>query len=156
MKGKNLIITVVVVLLVGAGSFYGGMMYQQSKTGNGFNGAMMGQIPGSGNAQGQFSRNNGQTNTSSQIGQPGGMGNGVSGEITNMDDKSLTITTRNGGSKIVFFSDSTTISKMTDGTTSDLKTGETVMVTGETNSDGSVTAKSIDLRNIGNQPTPSN
>ena len=48
-------------------------------------------------------------------------------------------------SKIVFFSDSTQISKTTEGSVSDIETGKQIMVSGEQNSDGSYTAKTIQL-----------
>ncbi|OIO07392.1 hypothetical protein CO115_00755 [Candidatus Falkowbacteria bacterium CG_4_9_14_3_um_filter_36_9] len=53
---------------------------------------------------------------------------------------------RDGGSKIVFLSDSTSIGKTTDGTVADLEAGKQVTINGKDNSDGSVTAQSIQIR----------
>jgi len=50
-----------------------------------------------------------------------------------------------GSSKIVFFSDSTEISKTTEGSMDDIEIGKEIMVTGSQNSDGSYTAKTIQL-----------
>ena len=82
-------------------------------------------------------------------GKMGGGLNGnspINGEIISMDDKSVTIKLTDGGSKIVFFSDATTVGKVTDGTIADLSVGTQVMANGTSNSDGSITAKSIQIR----------
>jgi len=67
------------------------------------------------------------------------------GEITKIDDYSITVKTPNGGSKIVLTSDSTTINKATTGTKDDLKVGASVSITGDSNTDGSITGKTINI-----------
>ena len=54
-----------------------------------------------------------------------------------------------GSTKIVFYSGTTTIDKTAQGTSTDLKTGETVAVNGSANSDGSITAQRITVRPAG-------
>jgi hypothetical protein len=128
---------VVMLLVACAGSFYGGMRYQQSRTPE---------------ASAQFPGLNGQ--------RPGGRngsttaGTIANGEVISKDDQSITIKLQDGGSKIVYFSGSTTIGKTTTGTAADLKTGEQVMANGSSNSDGSVGAQNIQIRpdNGGNPP----
>jgi hypothetical protein len=125
---KTLIIFIILILVVGAGSFFGGMKYGQSKSGMGFKdgnfqGALAG-MPGTGIRQ----------NSGSSF---------VVGEIISKDDTSMTIKTSNGGSKIVFYSGSTSIQKTATGTVADLETGKSVTVRGTTNSDGSITAQTI-------------
>lgn len=64
------------------------------------------------------------------------------------DDKSITVKLQDGSSKIVLLTDTTSISKSTEGSKSDLKTGEKVAVFGTENSDGSVTAQNVQLNPI--------
>jgi len=132
---KNILIgiAVLVIILLGGGAFYGGMVYGQSKRGGA-------NFPG---AQGVSIRGNKQ----------GGAGINA-GEIISKDDKSVTIKLTNGGSKIIFFSGSTEVGKFVNGTADDLAVGKTVMVQGQANQDGSVTAQSIQIRPAGQQPPP--
>lgn len=68
------------------------------------------------------------------------------GEITSKDDKSMTVKLPDGGSRIVFFSDSTAITKSADGTLADLIIGESILINGNQSSDGSIIAQLIQLR----------
>lgn len=70
----------------------------------------------------------------------GGM---VAGEILSMDDKSITLKNRDGGSRIILLSASTTIQKSILGTLSDLKVGEQISVLGKADVSGTVTAQSV-------------
>ncbi len=74
-----------------------------------------------------------------------GGGNAVIGQVLSKDDKSLTVKLNDGGSKIVFYSDTTLISKATTSTVADVSVGNSVMVNGTTNTDGTVTANTIQL-----------
>jgi len=137
---KVILSIVITAIIVGGGAFYGGMVYGKSKGLSGKNIQAMGQFGG---PDGQGMRNV----------QKNGVGGGlINGEVLSKDDKSVTIKLQDGGSKIVLFSSSTTIGKTTDGSLSDLEVGKTVMVTGTTNTDGSVTAKSIQIRPAGAVP----
>lgn len=141
---KNLIAPLIIgALVIGGGSFYGGMQYQKS------------QVPAAG--QGQFAR--GQGNGAMRvIGGAGGAGragaNGMAGgftagEVISKDAMGITLKLRDGGSKIILTSSSTRIGKMTDGSLDDVKEGTEVTVTGSTNQDGSVSASMIQLRPAG-------
>jgi hypothetical protein len=141
---KKILPIVIVVIIVAAGSFFAGMKYGQSK--------------GSGNvSQRNFQNFANMTPEERQqrMQQMGanvqGMrvnrGNGfASGEILSKDDKSITIKLPDGGSKIIFYSETTEVSKFVNGASSDLEVGKTVTVNGTTNSDGSITAQSIQMR----------
>lgn len=124
------------VLVIGAGSFMGGMKYGQAKGGM-RNVQAFGQMRG-----GQM----GDAMNRRAGGLVGGMLNGVNGEVLSKDASSLTVKLRDGGSKQVLFSSSTQVSMMASGTIMDVNTGSNVFVSGKTNQDGSVTAETIQLR----------
>ena len=66
--------------------------------------------------------------------------NMVSGEIINKDQTSITIKLKDGGSKIVFLTNKTTIQKTTEGTLGDLIIGNQITANGQSNTDGSLNA----------------
>jgi len=73
----------------------------------------------------------------------------VMGEIIAKDEQTVTVKLSDGGSKIVFFSDTTQIDKFAAGTLADLEIGMTIIANGTANQDGSVVAKTIQLRPAG-------
>lgn len=136
-----IVIIVVVVLAIGAGAFFGGMKFQETKAASS-NSADHSQQGGRGqNGQNRFS---------------GGF-RPITGEILNMDDKSITVKLEDGSSKIVLLPDNITVSKTDIGSKADLKTGVKVGVFGTTNSDGSITAQNVQLNPLsrGFMGTPS-
>lgn len=141
MIKKNLY-WIIAIAVVAGGMFFAGTKYEngrissnpQSFFANADNRQAFQQ--GADNAANGFSKRTGNAG-----------GNGMTaGEIIAKDDKSITVKTQDGGSKIVFYSESSEISKFAAGTSGDLGVGKTVFVSGKTNSDGSVTAQSIQLR----------
>lgn len=141
MKNKMLVGFLIAVIIVGASSFYGGMLYgkSQSRAQN----LAFGQRQGFGaNGTGGLLRNGtGQARGGNRAG-----GGFVNGDIIAQDDKSITVKSLDGGSKIIFLSASTQISKFSAGSVSDLIVGQTVTANGLANSDGSFTAQMIQLR----------
>jgi len=126
VKANNIIIVLLVVILIGAGSFFAGMKYQQSKR--------------------TFEAR--QFEGRQRMGGVQGIRAGfrpVSGEIIESGEKSITVKLTDGSSKIILLSDKTQINKADSAVKEDLKVGEKVMVIGQENSDGSVTAQNIQL-----------
>jgi hypothetical protein len=128
---KNITIALVIIL-VAAASFYGGTLYgaKDKKATPDF--SRMG-VPGQQNGSG-IKRN---------VGQNGGF---VNGSLLSQDEKSLTVKLPDGGSKIIFWSDSTQFMKMASSSREQLAVGDNLMVSGTTNTDGSVLAQTIQVR----------
>jgi len=139
MNKNHLTLTIVIAIVAATLGFFGGSTYASSKG-----------IP---NPNPNFARN-GAMGAANRANRQGGMGGGlINGTILSKDDQSVTLKLRDGGSKIVFISASTDIGKFVKGAAEDLQTDENVMVTGKTNTDGSVTASSIQIRSA-DRPAP--
>ena len=130
MKSKNLIITfILIIVFVGIG-FFAGMKYQQNRN------SALGNLGGRGTYGARFGGAN-------RFG-PSGM-QAVRGQIVSADSSSITIKLADGSSKIVILPDNVNILQTAKASISDLKNGINVMVFGTTNTDGSVTASSVQL-----------
>ncbi len=140
-------ITYIAGVVVIAAVFYGGMKYGQSQNTGKISAAsiqslsageqrqIMDQLRSSfGSARGRANNNGGPT------------GEFVSGEIIAKDNQNITIKMRDGSSKIVLFSGSTPITKSVSGTAADLQIGVQLMINATANSDGSMTAQTIQMR----------
>ncbi|MCL5009146.1 MAG: DUF5666 domain-containing protein [Patescibacteria group bacterium] len=137
MDKKIISISLVTLVVAGSLGFYGGMKYAQSK----------GPANNSQNAFQQM-RGNGQNGTAAGTrrfgnGQSGGF---LSGDVLSKDDKSVTLKLRDGSTRIVFYSTTTSIGKAVAGSAGDLAAGQQVTVAGTANADGSVTAQQIQIR----------
>jgi hypothetical protein len=136
-KNAVLILTAVVSLLFGAGvGFFGGMQYQKSQTQSRaqqfLNGNLQGRM-GSGAARFR-GNNNAQA---------------LRGEVISKDDKSITVKAQDGSTKIVILNGSTAYAKTTKASADDLTNGSQVTVFGTLNSDGSITAGSVQIGDLG-------
>ncbi|MHB1316744.1 MAG: hypothetical protein ACYCZW_02710 [Minisyncoccota bacterium] len=118
---------IIIVIVVGI-AFYGGMMYGKRTT----------------SAKGQFGGN--QISTRGASGRGGLNGGFTGGEILSKDTTGVTIKTQDGSTKIILIAPSTQVMKSLSGTQDDLITGVNVTITGTSNSDGSVTAQSVQIR----------
>lgn len=126
MKNNQILMTIILAIVLGGIGFFAGMKYQESKS----------PVPGR-----QFSGRFGGANSRAGL---NGM-RPVIGEVTSVDDKSITVKMADGSSKIVILPDGVKISKTETGTKADLKQGVKVGVFGTSNPDGSVTAQNIQL-----------
>ncbi len=143
-KNVMIIAGIMGIVVVGVTAFYGGVKYGKNQRGA----TRMGQggMMQFGGAQGFGGRGGAR-------GAGGPQGGGfVTGEIISKDDTSVTVKMRDGGSKIIFFSDTTQVMKAVTGLATDLAVGQSVMSTGKANADGSVSAESIQIRPA--MPTP--
>lgn len=133
MKKTILVIVGILVIAVGVGSFFAGVQYQKSKSPSRADfQAIREQLRSGERPQGLGER-------------PQAQGGAISGEIIDSDGKSITVKLPDGGSKIVLVSENTAINKAAEGSVDDLKTGQQVMVFGQANSDGSISAIHIQL-----------
>lgn len=128
MNNKNILLILVLLTVVGAGSFFVGTKFQQSR---------------SPRLLGNF--------RDQRSGQFLGRGQGfrpVNGEIISLDDQSLTVKLMDNSSKIVLFTPATAINKSAAGSKEDLKVGEKIAAFGTENQDGSITAQTIQLNPV--------
>jgi len=142
MNKKNIIIMAVGGLVLIGLVFYGGMkLGGRNQASENFKGLFSGQV----NSQGSgMQKLGGQSGAGSN--RVGGMNSGANGEVIAKDDKSITVKLKDGGSKIVFYSEKTSVLKMATSSVGDVLVGNQIMVIGFSNQDGSVSAESIQLR----------
>jgi hypothetical protein len=139
--------------LIAAGSFYGGVVYQTNKVSQ---------------VQANFLSQRGQPNTgqvpaggqnipggAAQNGQNPGFpgGGGIAGQVKTIEGNVMTISTAQNITT-VNLTDSTQVQKTVTGAISDLQPGMQVMVSGQKDSNGNITANRISIMN--NLPTGTN
>jgi len=131
MQKNNILIAAGVVIIAGV-SFFGGIQYDKSQT------------PVRGNFSGQTA---GAFAGRSGMGGAGRASGGfVSGKVLSVGSGSLTIQLQNGNSQIILLGSTAQVLKTTSGSISDLAQGTNVVITGTPNSDGSLTAESVQIR----------
>lgn len=128
---------VVALVIVAGGSFYGGMQYQSGKD-----------VAATATAAASAAGSTRRAFTGTGAGRTAGAGATI-GTVLSVDNQGLTIQSRDGSSKVVFITPSTAVQKMVDGSMSDVAAQSNVTIMGATNSDGSITATAIQLRDAG-------
>lgn len=146
---RNIVVPVLAVLVVvaGVGGFFGGMQYQKSKQ------------PAAPSFGDRGSMNfNGNINRGRTVGNIGG--GMVRGTVTAVQGSTITVQDTSGSSKLVITGSSTTVENTVSASLSDVAVGTSVMASGTSNSDGSVTATTIQLNpstgGLGIPPTTMN
>jgi hypothetical protein len=153
---KKILIIAGAILLAGAiaaGSFYGGVAYQTNKVSQTQANFLSqrgqpntGQMPAGGqNFPG------GSTSSGQNPGFPGG--GGTVGQVKTIEGNVMTISTAQTVTT-VNLTDTTQVEKTVTGAISDLQPGMQVMVTGQKDSNGNITANRVSIVNIG--PTGTN
>lgn len=144
------VVSVLVVLAVGGGAFYGGMKFGQNQVIEN----PMEYLQGTVGLGGPFAAADGNVVVSGEFprvrGTPGagmpGFGRVVGGgfdTVQSVEGNVVTVSTQDGSTKQVFTTDTTLIQKYTTVGVEALEAGDQVIVSGTTNDDGSVTARSI-------------
>jgi hypothetical protein len=152
-KTLKIILSVAAVVLIAAGSFYGGMVIGKNQAAAS---AAAGPInfpqgfqPGDGAPPIAGRRQDG---TAGGFGAQPGM---TFGQIESIDGNTLTLTTQAGGTVTVQVTDTTLIEKNASVDVTDLAAGDTVIVSGSDNDDGSITARSVQVAPAGRfMPNP--
>ncbi|MDE2188543.1 MAG: hypothetical protein KGJ35_02325 [Patescibacteria group bacterium] len=142
MTKKSTQITIAVIIAIVA--FGGGWAYGKNSVGTSSTAS---------NTNAQFRNFSGANSAGTRtFGSRSGAG-AVIGTVVSMDASSISIalpvstsTSATTGSQVVLYSPSTSITKTVVGSASDLSVGESVVVQGTPNSDGSLTANSIQVR----------
>jgi len=140
VKNKIILAVIFAIAFGGGTGFFAGMKFQENKQST--------RSP-------QFgteirARNGGQF----QGGQNRSGFRPVAGEIIGSDETSITVKLTDGSSKIIFLSEKTEINKAGTAKRDELVSGERVAVFGTENSDGSVTALTIQLNPKFRGPIP--
>ena len=153
-KNKSHFHAIIGLIIVACIAFYGGTAYQKSQANT--------QIIGGGN--GTFDRETMMNmspeerqsyfeehgDVAAQMSRPrdmtrGGTGTTV-GKILEASDTAITVDLGEDGSQLILISDKTIISKPTEISVSELKAGDNIFVSGDINSDSSLTATAIQVR----------
>ncbi len=139
-KTWRILLAVVLVVAACGGGFWAGTQYEANRIRQ--NPAALFQRDGAMPAEPYADRTAPVGNAPSQGGRPDGAG-GTMGTVASVEGNVVTITKQDGSSVRVQTAESTLIEKSMTVTLAELTVGEQVIVSGTTNEDGSITARSI-------------
>ncbi|MBU6141539.1 hypothetical protein KGO95_00280 [Patescibacteria group bacterium] len=138
------VIGIIGAIVIAGGAFYGGMLYGRSSA------------AAANSPTGRFGNFTAGARGSRFAGEAAGTPTTlVAGDVIVTGSQSITVQLSNGstttpaaatGSKIVFLNSATPIMKTTAGTLQDLGVGTHVVITGTTNTDGSIQAQDVQIR----------
>jgi len=138
-----IVLGVLGVLAIAAGSFYGGMVYGKNQAEADL--PVFGDAEGVRAGRGQFrmpADGQGEIVGRQFSDAQGGM---VFGEIQSIGDGEMTITDESGQQMTIYVADTTLIQKQAEVTLADLQEGETVIISGNRGEDGSITARMLQV-----------
>ena len=130
MKKKQMVTLCIIAAVAVIIGFFGGMKYGENSA-QAAAMAMRSQFGGAGGRSGGARTANGGF---------------VTGQVLSKDAASITLKSKDGSTKIVLYSGTTQVMKSTSGSADDVAVGSQISVQGSSNSDGSVTAQSIQIR----------
>lgn len=133
---------IVLLAAVAGGSFYGGTLYGRNQAQANLLARRAGAVPGAGGVFVDPNQAAGQRRNNAQAGF-------LFGQITEIGAGVLVVTDNNGKQTQVQVTDTTLIEKNASVTVTDLTIGETVIVSGTPGSDGSITARSVQVAQAG-------
>ncbi len=139
----QIVLSVVVLIIVAGGSFYGGMLFGQGQTQSNRQGANRFVVNGNG---GYFQGGPGGQGFQGQRGN--GQGGGVFGQISEVGAGYLVVDS-NGTQTKVTVTDTTLMEKNVSVKLTDFAVGDTVIVSGSQGSDGTFTARSVQSSPMG-------
>jgi hypothetical protein len=146
---RFIVLMIAAVLLGGAigGAFIGGTVIGKDQGKNEAAQDLQNRASQFSSRFGQSSSADGNTEQPSDFVPPTGngtiIGRGTMGTIENIEGNTITVKTAAGTSVNVITSSATAVQKIDTGNVSDLKPGDTISVSGETQDDGTVQAASI-------------
>lgn len=117
------------------GGFYGGSLYQKNKF-----------VAELASQSGNLGFSDIQESSQRGLDRLENLGDLLVGQVTAKEENNVTIKIQDGGSRIVYFSDSTGIGKSVQGSAEDLQSGQQVTISGKANQDGTFAAQNIIIR----------
>ncbi len=150
MKTKSFVTLLVVAVILGSaigGALAGGVAIGKSQGKSEARQTLVSQIGQSSSTTGLGSGTTGQGNFRLPGNYTGiSSGNGTTiGTVEKVEGNIVTLNTRTGTTVLVDIGNSTSIQKMSEGSLGDISLGENITVSGNTNADGSIEARSITI-----------
>jgi hypothetical protein len=141
--------SIVIALFLMGASFYGGTLYQKNVQTSAQARFLASRGVSGGFGGGNFTGPEG-TPGAGGAGR-GGFGGGSQGQVKSIDGNTLTISTAQNVTTVTLYG-TTTIMKSDPGTIADLKVGDRVLVTGQRDSSGNITASQVMVLAVAGSP----